>query len=381
MKYFLIAGEASGDLHAANLMRAIIARDSEAQFRFYGGDNMQDAAGSCGIMLRHYKDIAFMGFITVILHLRTILSAMRSCRQSIMEWQPNVLILVDYPGFNLKIAKQIKAHTNIPIYYYISPKIWAWKERRIHAIKRDIDEMFSILPFEVDFYKRHSYPIHYVGNPSVDEISEWKKEHQASIQPPLSTLKTIALLPGSRISEIKANLPIMLQAAMPYTQQGYQLVIAGAPNIVDSLYMELSNSDSQFTIFRGGSFELLSVSEAALVTSGTATLETALLRVPQVVCYYMRAGWFVNLLRKFLLKVKYISLVNLIVDRELVPELVAGQMTPANLSHYIAGIVKGGADREAQLRGYEEMAQRLGEPGAPQRAAQIICRKLSQREK
>ena len=381
MKYYVVAGEASGDLHASNLMRAIMDRDPEAQFRFYGGDHMQQAAGSQGVMLRHYKDIAFMGFVTVLLHLRTILRAMRSCRQSIVEWQPNVLILVDYPGFNLKIAKKIKASTSIPIYYYISPKIWAWKEHRIHAIKRDIDEMFSILPFEVDFYKRYSYPIHYVGNPSVDEISEWKKEHQASIQPPTSNLKTIALLPGSRINEIKANLPIMLQAAMPYTQRGYQLVVAGAPNIEDSLYKGLSTSDSQFTVFRGGSFELLSVSEAALVTSGTATLETALLRVPQVVCYYLRVGWFVALLRKLLLKVKYISLVNLIVDRELVPELVASQMTPANLATHLAGIVCGGADREAQLKGYEEMARRLGEAGAPQRAAQIICRQLSQLEK
>ena len=381
MRYFLIAGEASGDLHASNLMRAIQQTDSSAEFRYYGGDKMQAVGGT---LLRHYKDIAYMGFVTVLLHLRTILKAMRHCREAIVEWQPDVLILVDYPGFNLKIAKYIKSHTRIPIYYYISPKIWAWKEHRIRAIKRDVDEMFSILPFEVPFYERHDYPIHYVGNPTVDEIAEWSRVRSEELGVKSGGRPTIALLPGSRRKEITDNLPIMLEAAAPYAKKGYRIVIAGAPSISDELYEKIigvkseelgvrSEEDSLCTICRDQSFSILAQAEAALVTSGTATLETALMRVPQVVCYYIGASWFFVILRKLLLKVKYISLVNLIVDHELVPELVGSDMNVAALSEHLATIVRGGSERDTQLQGYEEMALLLGEPGAPGRAARIIC--------
>ena len=380
MRYFLIVGEASGDLHASNLMRALMQEDPNAEFCYYGGDKMQAVGGT---LLRHYKDIAYMGFVTVLLHLRTILKAMRQCRESIVEWQPDVLILVDYPGFNLKIAKYIKSHTRIPIYYYISPKIWAWKEHRIRAIKRDVDEMFSILPFEVPFYQRHDYPIHYVGNPTVDEIAEWRRVRSEELGVRSEGSPTIALLPGSRRKEITDNLPIMLEAARPYVERGYRIVIVGAPSIEDELYEKLgvrseelgvrSEEGAMCTICRDQSFAILAQAEAALVTSGTATLETALMRVPQVVCYYLGASWIFKLLRKLLLKVMYISLVNLIVDRELVPELVGSDMNVAALSERLAGIVRGGSERDAQLQGYEEMALLLGEPGAPGRAARIMC--------
>lgn len=375
MKYFLIAGEASGDLHASNLIRALQERDPKAEFRYFGGDKMHSAGGT---LLRHYKDIAYMGFIAVAVHARTILRAMRQCREAILKWQPDVLILVDYPGFNLKIAAYVRKHTRIPIYYYISPKIWAWKEHRIHAIKRDVDEMFSILPFEVDFYRKHSYPIHYVGNPSVDEISKYLDLHGE--QRADSHRPVIALLPGSRMSEIRANLPLMLRAAAPYKSKGYDIVIAGAPDMKDSFYRALLQkarlADTEPTIVRNSTFALLQKTEAALVTSGTATLETALMRVPQVVCYYTKAGKFVSLLRRIVLKVKYISLVNLIVERELVPELVADRMTETNLAAHLAAIVKGGSEREAQIEGYGEMVRRLGEAGAPERAAAIMVGKL-----
>ncbi|MBP5360488.1 MAG: lipid-A-disaccharide synthase [Bacteroidaceae bacterium] len=384
MKYFLIVGEASGDLHASNLMRALRQNDASAEFRYFGGDKMQAVGGT---LLSHYKDIAYMGFLNVFVHLPAIFKAMRRCREAIVEWQPDVLILVDYPGFNLKIAKYIKRHTRIPIYYYISPKIWAWKEWRIKAIKRDVDEMFSILPFEVPFYRRHDYPIHYVGNPTVDEIAEWRRARSKNGRSAgekdgrRESSPTIALLPGSRRKEITDNLPIMLEAAVPYAKKGYRIVIAGAPSISDELYEKIIgkrsresvvSEDAQFTICRDQSFSILAQSEAALVTSGTATLETALMRVPQVVCYYLGASWVFVILRKLLLKVKYISLVNLIVDRELVPELVGSEMNVAALSEHLAAIVRGGAGRDRQLQGYEEMTHLLGEPGAPARAAHII---------
>ena len=386
MNYFLIVGEASGDLHASNLMRALKQADTNAEFRYFGGDKMQAVGGT---LLGHYKDIAYMGFLSVLMHLRTIFKAMRRCREAILEWQPDVLILVDYPGFNLKIAKYVKSHTDIPIYYYISPKIWAWKEHRIRAIKRDIDEMFSILPFEVGFYRRHDYPIHYVGNPTVDEISEWRKVREPNLKPQASN-PIIALLPGSRRKEITDNLSVMLRAAAPYVEKGYRLVIAGAPGFEESFYKEMADrviptangkQEAYRLMANGKTFDLLACSEAALVTSGTATLETALMRVPQVVCYYIKASWFFAILRKLLLKVKYISLVNLIADREIVPELVGSDMNVATLSQHLAGIVEGGSDRASQLAGYDEVARQLGEPGAPQRAAEIMCRLLKNKDR
>lgn len=367
MKIFLIAGEASGDLHAAHLMRAIKQLQPDVEFRFYGGDEMQAVGGT---MLCHYRELAYMGFVQVALHLRTILRGMAQCKREIAEWKPDALILVDYPGFNLKMARFAKENAICPVFYYISPKIWAWKEHRIHAIRRDVDRLFSILPFEVDFFEgKHHYPISYVGNPSVDEVSAFIVAQGA----PKSDGQTIALLPGSRRQEIVDNLSRMLQAALPFATN-YKLVIAKAPAIESDFYeriIQASGIDaSRVQMVSGQTYALLSHATAALVTSGTATLETALFRVPQVVCYYIRCGWFVSRVRPYFLKVPFISLVNLIAGREVVPELVADGMCVENVRAHLAQLLPADAPaRLAQLKGYEEMAKRLGEPGAPERAA------------
>lgn len=367
MKIFLIAGEASGDLHAAHLMRAIKQMQPDVEFRFYGGDEMQAVGGT---LLCHYRELAYMGFVQVALHLRTILHGMAQCKREIAEWKPDALILVDYPGFNLKMARFAKENAICPVFYYISPKIWAWKEHRIHAIRRDVDRLFSILPFEVDFFEgKHHYPISYVGNPSVDEVSAFITAQGA----PKSDGQTIALLPGSRRQEIVDNLSRMLQAALPFATN-YKLVIAKAPDIELDFYeriIQASGIDaSRVQMVSGQTYALLSHATAALVTSGTATLETALFRVPQVVCYYIRCGWFVSRVRPYFLKVPFISLVNLIAGREVVPELVADGMCVENVRAHLAQLLPADAPaRLAQLKGYEEMAKRLGEPGAPERAA------------
>ncbi len=386
MKYFLIVGEASGDLHAAHLMQAIKNTDPQADFRYYGGDEMQRVGGT---LLCHYKHLAYMGFIPVLLHLRTILKGMARCKQEIAAWRPDCVILVDYPGFNLKIAKFVKKQAICPVYYYISPKIWAWKEHRIKDIRATIDRLFSILPFEVDFFeKKHNYPISYVGNPTVDEISAFKTDYaetfsafctRNSLDP---ERPIIALLAGSRKQEIKDNLCMMCEAATPYVEQGYQLVLAGAPSITQEYYDRTLarlgwSADRLPRIVRGQTYPLLSHATAALVTSGTAALETALFRVPQVVCYYTPVGKLISFLRRHLLKVKYISLVNLVTNREVVPELVADGMNLSNLRHHLTTILPRGTAREAQLKGYKEMATLLGAPGAPERAAQEIVERLN----
>ena len=385
MKYFLIVGEASGDLHAAHLMQAIKKNDPQADFRYYGGDEMQRVGGT---LLCHYKHLAYMGFIPVLLHLRTILKGMKRCKEEIAAWCPDCVILVDYPGFNLKIAKYVKEQNICPVYYYISPKIWAWKEHRIKDIRAYIDRLFSILPFEVDFFeKKHNYPISYVGNPTVDEISLFRNSYRETreefcLKNNLNPERPIiALLAGSRKQEIKDNLCLMCEAAADYIEKGYQLVLAGAPSITQEYYAQtlqrLNWQESRLPrIVRGQTYPLLSHATAALVTSGTAALETGLFRVPQVVCYYIPAGKFVSFLRRHLLKVKYISLVNLVAGREVVPELVADGMTLSNLRQHLTSILPGGTAREAQLAGYEEMAHLLGAPGAPERAAQEIVARL-----
>lgn len=375
MKYYLIVGEASGDLHASNLMKAIRKEDAGAEFRFFGGDLM---AGVGGTRVRHYKDLAYMGFIPVLLHLRTIFRSMDDCKSDIKAWRPDVLILVDYPGFNLKIAEFVRRHTDIPVFYYISPKIWAWKEYRIKSIKRDVDRMFSILPFEVDFYRRHDYPITYVGNPCVDAVAAFREKGEESFSGftaanGLGGKPIIALLAGSRKQEIKDNLPRMVKAAESFPQ--YQYVVAGAPGIDPSFYRRYIGADTEIVF--GQTYRLLRQAEAALVTSGTATLETALFRVPQVVCYYTAAGKLVSFLRRHILKVKYISLVNLIAGREVVKELVADGMTVDNLKAELARILPGGTGREAVLSGYDRLIRILGSPGASERAAHEIVRSLS----
>lgn len=375
MKYYLIVGEASGDLHASNLMKALVAEDPEAEFRFFGGDLMTAVGGTC---VKHYRELAYMGFIPVLLHLRTIFSNMDRCKHDIEAWKPDVLILVDYPGFNLKIAAYIKKHTQIPIYYYISPKIWAWKEYRIKNIRRDVDKLFSILPFEVDFFRGHHYPVDYVGNPCVDAVdsflstdTETKEQFYQRLNLE-SSRPVIALLAGSRKQEIKDNLSRMMEASRSFPQ--YQFVIAGAPGIAPEFYSHYLTDGAKIVF--GETYRLLRHSEAALVTSGTATLETALFRVPQVVCYYTAAGKLVSFLRRHILRVKYISLVNLVSGSEVVTELVADGMTVDNIRRELSAIIEGGFRRMQMLSGYDRMIQILGTPGASERAAKLMVKYL-----
>lgn len=375
MKYYLIVGEASGDLHASNLMKALVAEDPEAEFRFFGGDLMTAVGGTC---VKHYRELAYMGFIPVLLHLRTIFSNMDRCKHDIEAWKPDVLILVDYPGFNLKIAAYIKKHTQIPIYYYISPKIWAWKEYRIKNIRRDVDKLFSILPFEMDFFRGHHYPVDYVGNPCVDAVdsflstdTETKEQFYQRLNLE-SSRPVIALLAGSRKQEIKDNLSRMMEASRSFPQ--YQFVIAGAPGIAPEFYSHYLTDGAKIVF--GETYRLLRHSEAALVTSGTATLETALFRVPQVVCYYTAAGKLVSFLRRHILRVKYISLVNLVSGSEVVTELVADGMTVDNIRRELSAIIEGGFRRMQMLSGYDRMIQILGTPGASERAAKLMVKYL-----
>jgi len=433
MKYYLIAGEASGDLHASHLIAALKAEDPAAQFRGFGGDLMQQQGLE---LVRHYRDLAYMGLVAVVMHLRTILRGMKQCREDIAAWRPDVVILVDYPGFNLKMARYVHDHALCPVYYYIAPKLWAWKEWRIKDIRRNVDEIFSILPFEVAFFEgKHHFPIHYVGNPTVDEVENYKcivhsaevhsaevhsaevhsaevhsagvhsagvhsagvhsaEVHSAEVhsdtfaennpesQQSLCTMHSstmhskhyIALLSGSRTHEIRDNLPRMIAAAEPFMKD-YRLIVAGAPSIPLEHYQKYIGNHPVEVVY-GRTYDLLSGATAALVTSGTATLETALFRVPQVVCYFMQFRQIASFLRRLLIKVKYISLVNLIADREVVPELVADHMTVKACRRHLASILPGGEARQAQLRGYEEVARRLGDPGAPHRAALQILQCL-----
>ncbi len=380
MKYFLIAGEASGDLHAAGLINALRAHDGEAVFYAYGGEQME-AAGAR--MLRYYRDIAYMGFLTVALHAGTILRAMSRCKHEIAAIRPDVVILVDYAGFNLNIARFVKRHTTIPVYYYIPPKVWAWKESRIRLLRAYVDEIFSILPFETDYYRRHGMEIHYVGNPTVDEVEDFQSRHLAETRENFAAASGlpadrayIAILPGSRKQEIGYNLRRICQAARRLAAQGYLLLVACTPDIDESVY--LSNipedmlRDGSVRLLTGRTYSILRYSRSAIVTSGTATLETALFRVPQVVCYYIPAGRMVSVLRKAMLKVRFISLVNLIAGEEVVRELVAGDMTPDNVRAEIEKITPDGEARSAMLRGYELVIDKLGAAGAPAIAAREI---------
>ncbi|MBR0046682.1 MAG: lipid-A-disaccharide synthase [Bacteroidaceae bacterium] len=369
MRYYLIAGEASGDLHASNLMAALKQEDEGAEFRFYGGEKMAAVGGT---LVKHYRELAYMGFIPVLMHLPQILRNMRQCKADIAAWKPDVVILVDYPGFNLDIAKYVHSQGICKVYYYISPKIWAWKEYRIKNIRRDVDALFSILPFEVQWFKKRGYEVCYVGNPCVDAVERWKEEKAEDI--PTEKKDSIAILAGSRRQEIKDNLRMMLECAATF--KGYKLVIAGAPNMDEAYYRKFIPKGLDVEIRFGQTYQVLSESVAALVTSGTATLETAILRVPQVVCYATPLGKFISWLRSKVLKVKYISLVNLIVDREIVQELVADRMTRENIIKYLGELLPGSAGREQMLKDYEEMNRVLGEAGASERAAREMVKFL-----
>lgn len=378
MKYYLLVGEASGDLHAAELMKALRQCDAKAQFRFFGGDKMQAVGGTC---VKHYRELAYMGFVPVLLHLRTIFRNMAQCKRDIVAWHPDVVILVDYPGFNLSIAKFLKQHTTIPAYYYISPKIWAWKEWRIKAIRRDVAELFSILPFEVDFYERkHHFPIHYVGNPTVEEVEAFRKAHHTTAEAfaaqhrLIPNKPIIALLAGSRKQEIKDNLPAMMKAAASFADH-YQMVLACAPAIEAHYYDEViahvavSNGMVLHRI-ENATYDLLQHATAALVTSGTATLETALFGVPQVVCYKTPVPWLIRWAFTHILSCNYISLVNLIADKEIVAELFANRFSVEQITAELAQILPGGAKRSEILAGYGLVEERLGEEYAAQNAAQ-----------
>ena len=379
MKYYIIVGEASGDLHASHLMKALKERDAAADFRFFGGDLMAAVGGT---RVRHYRELAYMGFVPVLLHLHVVLRNIAFCKKDIVEYAPDAVILVDYPGFNLGIAEFVHRNTNVPVFYYISPKIWAWKEYRIKNIKRSVDELFSILPFEVDFFERkHNYPIHYVGNPTEGEVRGFRAGYTETAQDfkrrnGLSDKPVIALLAGSRKQEIKDNLPYMLRAARRVAGDRYQLVVAGAPAVEKEYYGRfLEGADNAGIVFNQ-TFPLLSHSRAALVTSGTATLETALFGVPQVVCYKTPIPKVIAFLRRRLLKVEYISLVNLIANREVVSELVADTFSEDNIAKELAAVTADGDARDTMLRGYAEVKEILGEKDAADNAAREMLELL-----
>ena len=373
MRYYLIVGEASGDLHASRLMRSLKKYDELADFRFFGGDLM---AAEGGTRVKHYKELAYMGFVPVLLHLGTIFSNMKRCKEDIVAWKPDVVILVDYPGFNLNIAKFLKKNTLIPVYYYISPKIWAWKEWRIKSIRRDVSEMFSILPFEVPFYEqKHKYPIHYVGNPTAQEVAEFRagyhqtheefcRENNLDSRKPI-----IALLAGSRLQEIKDNLPAMIEVAERF--EDYQMVLAGAPSIEDEYYDKFLEG-TPVRVVKNKTYQLLSHTTAALVTSGTATLETALFNVPQVVCYETPLPKLIRFAFNHVLKVDYISLVNLVANKEVVPEMFADKFTIDGIANELYKIMPGQPARERMLAEYQEVLRELGSKVAPDEAASIM---------
>ena len=365
MKYYLIAGEASGDLHGANLMRALAEIDPQAQFRFWGGDRMEAVGGK---LIKHYRDLAFMGFWEVVTNLRTILRNIDLCKGDITAYQPDALIFIDYPGFNMRIAKWAKRQ-GIPTHYYISPQIWAWKENRIKAIRRDVDAMYVILPFEKDFYEgKHQYPVHFVGHPLLDAIAArrevsmevFKRENGLDERP------IIALLPGSRKQEIAKMLSVMLSVVGSY--HPYQFVIAGAPSLGYDFYRQFIREENVHFV-SGKTYDLLSHAHAALVTSGTATLETALFRVPEVVCY--RGNWISYQIAKRVISLKYISLVNLIMDAPVVTELIQGDLNTRNLKVELDKLLDP-AYRDKLERDSQALRERLGNEGASRRTAQAI---------
>jgi lipid-A-disaccharide synthase len=367
MKYYIIAGEASGDLHASNLMRAMLEINPAVEFRHWGGDEMEAIAGP---PVKHIRELAFMGFIEVVMNLRTILGNIKFCKKDIQNYQPDALILVDYPGFNMRIAQWAKTQ-GIQVYYYISPQIWAWKQKRVHQLKETVDEMLVILPFERDFYARFGMEVTYVGHPLLDALKNFsEKKNQVNIYHELGLDEKqpiLALLPGSRKQEIAKKLPVMIAAAQAFPE--YQIVIAGAPSQSASSYHEYTRN-MNVHIIHGATYQLLSIAKGAMVTSGTATLETALFEVPQVVCY--KGSYLSYRIARSLIKVKYISLVNLILDREAVKELIQQEMTAENIVKELRAVLPGGDKHERLLNDYKELIVKLGHGGASANAAKKI---------
>ena len=369
MRYFLIAGEASGDLHASNLIAALKEQDHQAEFCGLGGDLMKQQGAE---LVCHYKDMAYMGFVDVITHLGSILGIMGKACSAIENFKPDMVILIDYPSFNLKIARYVKKNMpGVPVFYYIAPKLWAWKSWRIKSIKKYVDRVFSILPFEVDWFGQRGCKVDYVGNPCVDSVSnrkhkdesldDFKQRTGVAVDKPI-----IALLAGSRVSEIKKNLPLMIEAAGEH--EDFQMIVAGAPSIDKNLYKDYVDGQ-RVKIVYGETYELLQQSRAAIVTSGTATLETALLRVPQVVVYYLGGGkLFYSVLSK-IIRVKFISLVNLITDKEVVKELYSYWLTVDNIKKELNSILCDGQSRDAMLNNYDKLIETLGSEPVSKRAA------------
>jgi lipid-A-disaccharide synthase len=384
MKYYLIAGERSGDLHAANLIKALKTEDPQAEFRAWGGEGVQAAGAD---LVTHYREMAFMGFLEVIKNLRTINGFLKTCRRDILAWQPDVVILVDYAGFNMRIAKFCKQH-GIRTFYYISPKVWAWNQKRAYKIKANVDRMFVIFPFEKDFFKRFDYDVDYVGNPLLDEISAFRPNPNFLADNQLSDKPIIALLPGSRRQEVEKMLTLMVQAAQLLETEmpgQYQFAVAGVGNLPTDLYerilsgkivsFEKTKPAPIINVVCDQSYDLLSHATSALVTSGTATLETALFGVPQVVCY--RTSGFSYQIAKALIKVKYLSLVNIIADAPVVPELIQDELTPQNSIFQLSKTLPGAPERETQLAAYRKLKNLLGEPGASKRTARLMVQHLS----
>lgn len=359
MRLYLIAGEASGDLHGANLLKALYKLQPDLHCRVWGGDLMQNTGA---VLVKHYRELAFMGFVEVLKNLRTILKNITFCKQDILEFKPDALVLIDYPGFNLRIARWAKTQ-GIPVVYYISPQLWAWHASRAHAIRRDVDKLLVILPFEQDFFKQYGIEAEFVGHPLLDELGEFKGDALLSKTP------TIALLPGSRKQEVSRILPRMLEISNDFA--AYQFVIAGASALPEAFYQPYLKNHPNVRLLRGQTYEVLRQSTAALVKSGTSTLETALLNVPQVVCY--AGNWISYRIAKRLIKVKYISLVNLVMDRPLVRELIQDELNAENLRVALANILSPEAS-VALKEGYAELRSRLGNGGASQRAAEAILK-------
>ncbi|MDD3309102.1 MAG: lipid-A-disaccharide synthase [Dysgonamonadaceae bacterium] len=374
MRFYLIAGEASGDLHASILMKSLKKLYPNSEYRFFGGDLMQAQGGT---LVKHYREMAYMGIIPVITHARAILNNLKLCKKDIAQYKPDAIILVDYPGFNLKIAKYVKTNLQIPVYYYISPKVWAWKTYRVKLFKKYVDHMLCILPFEVDFFKKHNYSVHYVGNPSVNEIDErdYKNEsfNEFIADNDLPNKPIIALLAGSRKNEIADNLPAMLQSVKDFDE--YQIVIAGVPSIERSVYNTYIQG-FPVSVFFGQTYRILAQSKAALVTSGTATLETALLNVPQVVCYKTPLPKLSYWGFKHIFHIPYISLVNLISGKEVVRELFAKYFNIENIREELYRILKVNDYRQIMLDNYSEMRKILGNTDASDNAAQVIWKTL-----
>lgn len=370
MKYYIIAGEASGDLHGSNLIKALKKEDSSADIRCWGGDLMEKAGG---VLVKHYRDLAFMGFVEVLMNLRTIFKNIKFCKQDIEKFNPDVIIFIDYPGFNMRIATWAK-QKGIPTHYYISPQIWAWKENRIKAIKRDVDKMYVILPFEKDFYeKKHNFPVEFVGHPLIDAIHSRKATSREDFirENNLDNKPIIALLPGSRKQEISKMLEIMLSVSDDFTD--YQFVIAGAPSQEYSFYQTfLKKKNVHFVSNK--TYDLLSHSYAALVTSGTATLETALFKVPEVVCY--KGSRISYEIAKRIITLKYISLVNLIMDKEVVKELIQNQLNTKNLKTELQKLLNSEYQKNL-LHEYDLLEEKLGGIGASEKAARLIAKSVS----